>query len=750
LQTEEFLTTVFGAGEGYLFLSTKYAASDKDINNHKAFKYPESLNAAVKYAAVREDEDLYFSPMLFKVPQRRTVSVATTPVLYADTDMFPVENYRIAPSINIETSPGRHASLWLLDGEYDKEDVQAVSRAIALAHASTEDGKQAGVDPGGWDLTQLLRLPNSMNLKYLVQGKYEGYTEPYSVFVDEETSPLTIYSLAELTEAYDPNEAPAMSERASLDMPDEDLLPAPVDVIRRITASRQLSELYGKEPRAGQDWSDMLYRFIGDMLRAGFTPEEAFVGAWYAQCNKYKRDNRPMSDLWDYDMKKALGDPNNSPRASVEGSAWEEYKHPKDEGISTAIEVALLTPDQQTTPTFVDHYVKWAASRTDAPAAYHIAGALTVLSCVLGEFGIGRPQFGELKLGLNFVIMGETTDTRKTTSRNLMKTLLRSVQTDEYDYILTSDATGESLLDTLADREFKSSLYDRDEAQQLIDDIKGGKGYLKGFFETLNELYDGWAHGRLRAAKKTKDTQVNFVQYLMGIRSQIQENLELHDFASGWGPRNIWVRGESPKRTRENSRLRQGPRTNEGSSVDTELVALTNALEKMRTFWDSKASPSDPMKIFFEDDAWTLMTDLEWDLKDYFDQHPRYEVLKPCIERLTINAMKVAILFAMSDCRTEVSVQDVINVRSYAAKWTEDLLIVVEGVNESIYLRDVRALEKYIADHEGLVTYGQALKWGLERGLDRRQFSELVDTLAEQETITLVDDANQRKSLQLQ
>jgi hypothetical protein len=749
LLTEEFLTTVFGNSSGYLFLSTKYAPSDKEITNHKAFKYPENLKQAIAYASVREDEDLYFSPMLYKVPQRRAMSASVTPVLYADTDTFPVDQYRVAPSINIETSPGRHASLWLLDSpDYDKEDVQAVSRAIALTHAKTEDGKQAGVDPGGWDLSQLLRVPNSLNLKYLVQGKYDGYTEPYEVQVDESISPLTIYSLDEIRAAYDPDQNPDLPSRSSMDMPDEEDLPAPADVLRRITASRALSDLYGKVPGQTQDWSDMLYRFIGDMLRAGFTPEEAFVGAWYAECNKYKRDNRPMSDLWDYDMKKAIADPNNRPRTTVESTAWEEYKHPKDEGISTAIEVALLSPDQQTTPTFVDGYVKWAANRTDAPAAYHIAGAMTVMSCVLGEFGIGYPQFGELRLGLNFVIMGETTDTRKTTSRNLMKTMLRAVQEEEYEYILTSDATGEALLDTLSERENQSSLYDRDEAQQLIDDIKGGKGYLKGFFETLNELYDGWAHGRLRSSKRTSDTKVNFIQYLMGIRSQIQENLELHDFASGWGPRNIWVRGESPQRTRENSRLRQG-KIDDAKEADATLAALALALRDMREFWEGESTRENPHKMMFEDDAWVLMTDLEWDLKDYFDQHPRYEVLKPCIERLTINAMKVAILFAMSDKRKTVNIQDVINVRAYAAKWMEDLLIVVEGVNESIYLRDVRALEKYIADHDGLVTYGQALKWGLERGLDRRQFSELVDTLAEQDTITLVDDASGKKSLSL-
>lgn len=747
--TTEFLQTIFDGLEGYLFISSKSDPTSSEIDLHKPFKYPAELARLESFVAIRGDEDLFFSPMLYSVPSRRAQSISHQPVVYADTDMFDPADFPLQPSINIQTSPGRTASLWLLDGEYPPEEVQAASRALAMTHESKVDGKQAGVDPSGWMPTKLLRLPNSTNLKYLIT-KYaaDGYDEPFTVTAD--TFSGEIYSLADFTETYDPANLPARPVSVlSTDMPTD--LPEPKDVLRRITASRKLSELYSNTPRGTQDWSDTLYRFVCELFRAGFTAEEVLVGAWYAACNKYKRDGRPMSDLWVYDVRKAQADPSNAPMSKTERIAA-DVPRPKDEGLSKAVELALLTEEErgQLTRTFIDDYIEWGITKTDAPAPYHTAGALTAMSLILGEWAVGFPQFGELRLGLFFVIMGETTDTRKTTARNMMKRLVRGCQDTEHDYILTSDTTPESLLDNLADRPHQSSLYDRDEAQQLVADIKGGKGYMKGFFETLNELYDGWAHGRLRKDKTTSDTPVNFVQYMMGIRSQLQDNLELSDFVSGWGPRNIFIRGEAPPRTRHNSRLKQGV-PGQGGIQDQILHNLSNQLMEAREFWENKTGGNreTPFAMLFEDDAWIKQTDLEFDLKEFFQDHPRFAVLKPSLDRLSINVMKVAILFAMMECRTKVALVDVLNARYYAAQWVEDLVIVVEGVNETMYRRDLDALEKFIIENDGFVTYAKALRWATTAGKRKKEFIELMEVLQETEVINIVEDAKGKVSLEL-
>lgn len=738
----EFLTTLFGDNSGFLFIST--LDDEGELVNHKPFQYPEALRAVEGYLSSRSDEDVWFSPMLYKIPRRKASVVSSTPVLYADTDMFDPAGYRIAPSINVETSKGRVASFWLLDDEYKPADVAEVAKAIAHTHASKVNGKQAGVDPSGWDLTQLLRMPGSTNNKYR-EEKYraDGYEEPYPVFVRSD-SPGEIYSLAEVSEAYPYQGLAREAETIDSEMPTD--LPESKDVIGKLRKNYMLADMYDNPPRAGQDWSDTMYRFLSECFREGFTPEEALVAGWYAACNKYKRDGRPMSDLWEYDVSNAYADPDNRAIETVGREAVDI------EVSSSAVELVLIRDDEQQyrTRTFVDDYADWGASRTDAPVAYHVASAFTLMSTILGEWGVLQPQFGTVRLGFFFVIMGETTDTRKSTSRNLMKDVLRMTQVADYEYILTSDTTPEALLDALAERANQSTLYDRDEAQQLIEDIKGGKSYLKGFFETLNELYDGKAHGRLRSTKKTAEAPVNFVQYLMGIRSQIQDNLEHKDFASGWGPRNIFVRGEAAPRTRENARLKQGNR-NGDKGPDRKKMELVMALTDARDFWARKAGGDRayPYTMYFEDDAWERMTDLEWDLKEYFSKHPRYEIIKPCIERLTINVMKAAVLFAMMNKRDEANMEDVVNARYYAAQWVEDLVVVIEGVNESMDQRMLDKIEKFLLDNDGLVTYAKLLKWSTSQGIKKKDFIDYLDTLVQTDVARVVDDVKKKKSVEL-
>lgn len=745
MDTIEFLKTVFGESEGFLFLSSKEASTDTEITIHKPFKYPDSLSTVRKYVDMRTDIDFYFSPMLYSVPMRRQSSVSVTPVVYCDTDRFPVDQFLIPPSINIQTSEGRHASLWLLDSpDYSPEAVSAAARAIALTHAYSEGGVQMGTDPGGWDLTQLLRMPNSMNLKYEVKGKYPGYDKPYPVFVEEDTSTFMVYSLKDITDAYDPDKLPAMPERVSADMPDLDSLPSMSDVLRKVTSSRNLSALYEKKAGGNEDRSQVLYHFICECLRSGFTPEETFAAAWHAGSNKYRIDGRPRDDLWNYDMRKALADPTNRPRATLEDDADDSYRHPVDAGISTAVDFALLRDGEFETRTFVNEYVEWASSKTDAPSSYHRASALTILSCLLGEWGVAAPKYGDLNLGLSFVVMGETTETRKSTTRRLMKDVLRACQDDDHQYIVTSDATEEALIDVLSERPHMTSLYDRDEAQKLISDVKGGKGYMKGFLETLNELYDGHARGRLRTTKQTKEAPVVFIQYLMGIRSQIQENLELSDFESGWGPRNIYVRGETPPRSRENSMLEQQNEFDVEYRVDPVFEKLVAKLIRTRNKWEGqcKGDRERPIKLFFEPDAWERMASLEWDLLEFFADHPRIETLRPCMQRLFTNAMKVATLLAMAEGRHRVGMQDVINVRSYAAQWVEDLLIMVEGVNQSMYARDLGRLMQFIVTRGGSVTSATALQWANDNGKDLKEYQDMVKALEARGEIVLVEAKN--------
>jgi hypothetical protein len=155
----KFFAAVLGTDSGYLCLAKKTPGTNN--LEQKFFWYPGELDDALawidKYVA---RFDLYFCPHLLSRKARNKDAVTeTVPLLWADLDPCHPSKCKVAPSVAWETSPKRYQALWYLEKSIDKWDAEALSHAIAIAH------KEDGCDQGGWDLTQLLRIPFTWNFK---------------------------------------------------------------------------------------------------------------------------------------------------------------------------------------------------------------------------------------------------------------------------------------------------------------------------------------------------------------------------------------------------------------------------------------------------------------------------------------------------------------------------------------------------------------------------------------------------------
>lgn len=98
----------------------------------------------------------YFCPLPFTTNKRDAKAVRGSRYLWADIDEG---NWaRCKPSVLWESSPGRYAGLWLMPEWLTADAAADGSRKLAYA---------CGFDRGGWDLTQVLRIPGTKNLKYV-------------------------------------------------------------------------------------------------------------------------------------------------------------------------------------------------------------------------------------------------------------------------------------------------------------------------------------------------------------------------------------------------------------------------------------------------------------------------------------------------------------------------------------------------------------------------------------------------------
>jgi hypothetical protein len=140
-----------------------------------------------------EDYDLYFCPLPFKIRRRSVEAVLDSRLLWADLDEAHPRSCDPVPQIAWRSSPKRYASLWLMNKHVAPKKLEPLNRAMTYA---------CGADKGGWDLTQVLRLPGTMNHKYPERPKgkllwLKDNEYPISKFPDEsaisEVNPNKLY-----------------------------------------------------------------------------------------------------------------------------------------------------------------------------------------------------------------------------------------------------------------------------------------------------------------------------------------------------------------------------------------------------------------------------------------------------------------------------------------------------------------------------------------------------------------------------
>jgi hypothetical protein len=153
----EFLHSIWEVqGEGFVVVSLRRGPLEwQDL----AFKYGrDPIEIPDKGLG-----DVYFCPNLFERPRRRKGLMRPSRWLYADLDQVDPLGIEaqfgkvLHPSIAWESSPCRYQAMWLLDRALKEDEHQEINRAMTY---------QLEADKGGWDATQVLRLPGTINHKY--------------------------------------------------------------------------------------------------------------------------------------------------------------------------------------------------------------------------------------------------------------------------------------------------------------------------------------------------------------------------------------------------------------------------------------------------------------------------------------------------------------------------------------------------------------------------------------------------------
>ena len=163
--------------EGYVFLP--HRQDGKWHEQDHGYAWPRPLDTIV----VNRKADVYFCPLVFNKRQRVKANALPTHVLWADLDSASPYTCRLRPSVAWQTTtpskegdpPAHWQALWFVANEFywltnlspteriylsmiPAVEAAALSKRIAYA--------EPGADKGGWDVTQVLRLPGTLNHKH--------------------------------------------------------------------------------------------------------------------------------------------------------------------------------------------------------------------------------------------------------------------------------------------------------------------------------------------------------------------------------------------------------------------------------------------------------------------------------------------------------------------------------------------------------------------------------------------------------
>jgi len=668
---EAFFKLTFGRNQGYLCVATVDPMTRKF--EEAFFSYPDQLNQAcneIEY--LTPTHNIYFCPMLFSKEKRKKEFVSFAPNAWSDLDRCGPENLSVKPSILIESSPNRFQALWLFDNNVQPLVAEDVSRKIAYFH------KDQGADQSGWDLTQLLRVPETKNFKYpeepVVKIKYASKSfyrvEDFDIYPDTKSFKVEQFEL------------PVISSN---------LTGAELLETNSAMVPKALKRYFDETPDEAS-WSERLWFLELLALECGFTVEQTFVIARDSQCNKYSRDGRGETDLW-----KEVLRAEETFKIKHVGSKFDST--PETPTILSKVERQKVA---QLPHTIVEDYVKWASSLSDAAPQYHQAGAFVILSSLISGSVVLPTSYGMIIPNLWFMILADTTLTRKSTSMDIAMDLLEELGTDS---ILATDGSLEGMLTALAMRPKKPSVFLRDEFSGLIDAILK-KDYLAGMAEMFTKLYDGKLMKRLLKRETVEVRDPRLIIFAGGIKDKITSLLTQEHVSSGFIPRFVFITAES-----DIARVRPlGPPTT-GSMHDK-----TRLMEQLREINDhynasttitigNTASGLEVKKdipAYMSQEAWDRYNKLEYDLLRMGVDSWNPAVMTPVYDRLSKSIIKAAVLVASTrrfESVVNVTLDDLLIAIRYGEEWRAFAEEVIVSIGIDGDERKVGKVLEYIKAH---------------------------------------------------
>ena len=740
------------SGEGWVPIITKDPYGGLSV--FRWFMWPVEHKEMSDYLMTKRDEDVYFSPFLYEEPPTTTNSkwaskqhVKAACVVWADGDGMDVSKLRVKPTCYVQSSATHWQAYWRFDdaANYSIFDMEDLSHGLYDAHAGD------GMDRG-WPLAKKMRVPFTLNTK-------PEYGLPFEVTYEDRGYAL---SVAEFAAEYPPTDTVTVEVDGST-MPEYTADEA-FEIIAQLN-SNVVNDLFLESPAIGDDWSARMYHLECELFERACDVQNTFVVMQQAACNKFARDGRPDSDLW----KQVNRDHERWQQgaADFDTELIEESPMPVQQnleadslGLYWAHTSFVEDGDEVASNTFADVFARWVQQRSgQSPVAFNYAASVMLMSASLARYAKMPLSFGDMGLNTYMMVLGKTTQSRKTTSMNKAKAILRDISdTDPDEYLIPDDVTSEALSEWLAGKPQKSTVFIVDEFQDLLVAAEKRGSYVSGVIPFLTKAYDGLIPGVLRKAAQTKyqkPTEHYMSFYGTGILNQSAGALTTARIESGFIPRCLIV---------VDDRMGFTPGADDVAFMDEDQQEQADAgrrvvskmLKRAITYWDSECSKRQRTMTADEDPRIAMKCEPEafmrWQKFAYAatwlaSDHPlSARELYPMTERMTYTTLRIAALLAMMDRTDTITMKHVVKAISLADIWVPCSEVLVHEVSNNGFSKDIAEVEQFVAGAKGgQVSYEFLLTKFQNRFDNPRRMGEVLQYCQSMGSLQEIIDAKTKK-----
>lgn len=282
-EVERFLKTVVTTPEGWFNL---LIGREKPNFHEEWYKWPGDLPKILsRVQEAAKTDNVYFSPHLFDKQSSDKVNVIETRTVAADLDHAEVSELVVAPTILVETSPGRHQAYWVMRDPTPLNDLESFSRRMTYSITDC--------DHSGWNLGHRFRVPGTFNYKYRQASTVNVVGTSMRSYVAED---LETYFARRSSSDGSNNGGSSLSTPTSTNLvaewhpvqPDKGPQALFEDFRRSLrTEAAYMNTPVGPTDAHGEGRSGALWALMQGLFRAGATRDEVYYLAKNSANNKF-------------------------------------------------------------------------------------------------------------------------------------------------------------------------------------------------------------------------------------------------------------------------------------------------------------------------------------------------------------------------------------------------------------------------------------------------------------------------------